>query len=120
MIDALMSGRLTADPKSGTSKNGKQFVTARVMVDIGGEERIGVSLIAFSESACAALLALNTGDSAALAGEFTPTQWTDKEGNTRLGGDLKVHGVLTAYHVRRKRNAIDGEPTGYRRLPGEL
>lgn len=120
MIDALITGRLAASPKVGTSKNGRRYVTARAMVDIGTEERLGVSLIAFSESACDALLALDTGDAVALSGEFQPRQWTDTNGNARLGGDLKVHAVLTAYHVRRKRNAVSGAPSGDDRASGDL
>lgn len=32
MIDALISGRLAADPKPGTSRNGNAYATARVLV----------------------------------------------------------------------------------------
>lgn len=42
----------------------------------------------------------------ALAGSLTPKVWTDREGNTRPAVDLVAHQVLTAYHVTRKRKAV--------------
>ncbi len=47
MIDALISGRLAADPKPGISKNGNAYATARVLVTANTEDRLTVSVIAF-------------------------------------------------------------------------
>lgn len=106
MIDALLSGRLAAVPKPGTSRNGNAYATARVLVEAGAEERLHVSVIAFDATTVAALLALSTGDAVALAGELTPKVWTDKEGVTHPSADLKAHAVLTPYHVTRRRKAM--------------
>lgn len=104
MIDALVTGRLAADPKPGTAKNGSAFATARLLVTTNDEQRLSVSVIAFE--AVDALLALSGGDTVTLAGELIPKAWTDSEGNARPAADLKAHAVLTPYHVRRKRLAV--------------
>ena len=62
------------------------------------------------------MLALGDGDSVALAGSLTPKVWTDKEGNSRPAVDLVAHKLLTAYHVTRKRNAVQ-KPVGQRPPP---
>lgn len=106
MIDALVTGRLAADPKSSTDKNGNTYATARVMVTAGGDERLSVSVITFDKSAVTALLALTSGDAVALAGEFTPRVWTDKDGKSQPSAHMKAHAVLTSYHVTRKHRAM--------------
>ena len=107
MIDALLSGKLAADPKAGISKNGNTYATARVWVTTGGEDRLSVSVIAFDAGTVAALLALSSGDAVCLTGELTPKVWTDKDGNARAAADLKANGLLTQYHVTRKRKAME-------------
>ena len=66
-----------------------------------------MNVIAFSESACAALLALESGDAVSLAGSLTPKAWTDREGVVRPALDLVASQVLTAYPVARKRKAVE-------------
>lgn len=110
MIDALVSGRLAADPKSGTGRNGSAYVTARVLVTTADEERPSVSVIAFSERVVDALMSMGTGEPVTLAGELTPKVWTDRDGNAQPTADLKAHAILTPYHVSRRRKAVQGEP----------
>jgi single-stranded DNA-binding protein len=109
MIDALISGRLAAAPKAGTSRNSNRFATARVMVPVNAEERISVSVIAFDPTAVEGLLALGSGDAVALAGELTPKVWTDQQGESRPSLDMKAHALVTPYHVTRTRRAVQGE-----------
>jgi single-stranded DNA-binding protein len=116
MIDALIAGKLYGSPTEKTSKAGKPFVTAKVRAAAGDGEALFVNVIAFDTTVCAALLALGEGDSLALAGSLTPKVWTDREGNTRPAMDMVAHGVLTAYHVTRKRRAVQGEQVGDRLL----
>ena len=106
MIDALISGKLYGQPTERTSKTGKPFALAKVRAAGGDGESLFVNVIAFDAAPCTALLALGDGDSVALSGSLTPKVWTDKEGNARPGLDLVAHQVLTAYHVTRKRNAM--------------
>lgn len=109
MIDALLTGRLAADPKPGTSRNGNPYATARIQASTSAEDRLSVSVIAFDADAVAGLLALSAGDTVALAGELTPKVWTDKDGNAHPSADLKAHKLLTPYNVTRKRKAMGGE-----------
>lgn len=109
MIDALLSGRLAADPKPGTSRNGNPYATARIQATTNAEDRLTVSVITFDTDTMAALLALSAGDAVTLAGELTPKVWTDKDGNPHPSADLKAHKLLTPYHVTRKRKAMEGE-----------
>lgn len=109
MIDALIAGKLHAKPESRTGKSGKPFVTAKVRAAAGDGESLFTNVICFDEHACAALLALDAGDSIALSGTLTPKVWTDREGNARPALDLVAHAVLTPYHVTRKRNAVQAE-----------
>ena len=109
-IDALISGKLHARPESRTSKNGKPFATAKLRAAAGDGDSLFVNVIAFEQAAVAALLALDAGDSLAVAGSVTPKVWTDKEGTARPALDVVAHQVLTAYHVQRKRRAM--QPAG--------
>ena len=85
------------------------LVTCKVRVPTSGEaETIFVSVIAFDAQPCRALLELGDGDSVALSGALTPKVWTDKQGQTRPALDMVAHQVLTAYHVTRKRKAMEG------------
>ena len=110
MIDALIAGRLHGQPTARTGKSGKPFAVAKVRAAAGDGESLFVSVIAFDDAPCNALLALSDGDSVALSGTLTPKVWTDREGNTRPSIDLVAHQVLTSYHVTRKRAAVRPPP----------
>ena len=60
-----------------------------------------MSVIAFETVAITALMALDAGDSVSLSGALTPKVW---QGKPAL--DLVAHGILTSYHVNRKRKAV--------------
>jgi single-stranded DNA-binding protein len=118
MIDALIAGRVFGKPAERTAANGKPYATAKVRVPTRAGDALFVRVIAFDAEARRALLALSDGDSVTLAGELTPKVWVDKEGNARPAVDLLAHGVLTQYHVARKRKLLrDLEDTA---KPGDL
>ena len=116
MIDALIAEKLYGQPKQMTGKQGKPFAIAKVRAAAGEGEALFVNVIAFDPATKAALLTLGDGDSVALAGSLTPKVWTDREGNHRPSVDLVAHQVLTAYHVTRKRKAVQ-KPVGQRQPP---
>jgi single-stranded DNA-binding protein len=62
-------------------------------------------VVAFSESAGAALLALSEGDSLAIGGTLKPGAWTDREGNARPQLDMVAAQVMTLYALKRRRDA---------------
>ncbi len=112
MIDGLIAGRVFGQPARRTGKSGKEFVVAKVRCAAGDGDGVFINVIAFNDTACTALLALNDGDSVALSGELTPKVWTDKTGEARPALDMTVHAVLSAYHVSRKRKVIQGDEGG--------
>ena len=109
MIDGLIAGKLYDAPEQRKGKGGNAFTVAKVRAAAGDGESLFVNVIAFDTEPCTALLALEDGDSVALSGTLTPKVWTDKQGNTRPSLDMVAHQVLPAYHVRRKRAAMDGQ-----------
>ncbi len=110
MIDGLISGKLHGTPTERISKTGKPFALAKVRAAAGDGEILFVNVIAFDDAPVAALLGLGDGDSVALAGSLTPKVWVDREGQHRPSLDMVAHQVLTAYHVQRKRRAM--QPAG--------
>ena len=72
MIEAIISGKVYGKPAQRTSKTGAAFTVAKLRVATSASESLFVNVIAFSESAQAALLALDDGDAAALAGTLKP------------------------------------------------
>jgi single-stranded DNA-binding protein len=105
MIDALISGKVMGTPAQRTSKNGNAFTVAKVRVPTG-EDSMFCNVICFAESAQAALLALGDGDAVALAGSLKVGVWQAKDGTHRPSLDMTVTQVLTAYHVTKKRKAM--------------
>ena len=116
MIEAIISGKVYGKPAQRTSKTGAAFTVAKLRVATSASESLFVNVIAFSDSAQAALLALDDGDAAALAGTLTPKVWTDRDGITRPALDLVAAQVLTAYGLGKKRAAVRaaGEPAADR------
>lgn len=108
MIEGLVTGTLVGLAEQRQGKNDSAFVVAKVKAAPGEGESQIVNVIAFAPEACAALLALDEGDTLALSGALTPKVWTDKQGNTRPALDMVASQVLTAYHVDRKRAALVG------------
>lgn len=112
MIDSLIQGKLHTKAQQRTGKSGKPFVTAKVTTTAKDGNAQFVNVIAFAPDACRALLALDAGEAVALAGELSSSVYTSKDGVPRVGLDLTAHAVLTAYHVTRKRRAVQpqGQP----------
>ncbi|MFM0263117.1 single-stranded DNA-binding protein [Paraburkholderia sediminicola] len=106
MIDGLVSGKLYGKPTERVGASGKAFITAKVRAAVRDGESLFVNVIAFDAVAKAALLALDDGESVAPAGTLTPKGWTDRNGDAKPTLDMVAHGVLTPYHVQRKRKAM--------------
>ena len=104
-IEALILGKLHQAPERRTAKNGREFVTAKVRAAVADADAIFVNVIAFDAKACAALLALEPGDSLALAGTLKLGAWTDKDGNARPNADMLAAQVLTVYALKQRRDA---------------
>lgn len=106
MIEGLVSGKVYGRPEQRTGKSGRGFVVAKVRAAVGEADAVFVNVLCFSESAQAALLALEDGDAVSLAGTLTPKAWTDKQGAARPALDLVAAQVMTAYGAKKKREAV--------------
>lgn len=115
-IEALILGKLHQRAEQRTSKTGRPFVTAKARAAAGDGESLFVNVIAFGDTACAALLAMDAGDSLALAGTLKPGAWTDREGNARPSIDVVAAQVLTVYGLKKKRDAAKA---GERQQPAD-
>lgn len=109
MIESLVSGKLHGKPMQRTSKTGRPFVTAKMRVATGADESHFVNVTAFSDSAQAALLALDDGDGVAVAGSLNVGMWTTREGVAAPSLSIIAAQVLSVYHLKRKRQAVQGE-----------
>ena len=111
MLTILASGTLVADPVERRSANDKPYVTCAVRVPAEDADAMMISVIAFSESAVAALLALAKGDALAIAGRAKLSSWT-KDGEEKHGLSVVADRVLTVYAAGKMRKAA--------REPGEV
>lgn len=109
MIDALISGRLRGAVTPRTTGAGKPFAVWRMATTDKNGESVLCSCIAFSQTAIEAAQRLTDGDSIAVSGEAAISTWQGNDGTARHGLDVLVHGVLTAYHLGRKRKGNDTE-----------
>jgi single-stranded DNA-binding protein len=106
VIDGLIGGKLYGKAAQRKSGNGKTYYTVKVRAAAGEGDALFVNVITFSGAVGETLLALDDGDSVSLSGALTPKVWTPPNGEPRPVLDMVAHGVLTAYHVTRKRQAV--------------
>ena len=118
MIDAIIGGKLFGSPTRRTGASGKPFVTCKVRVSAGDGESLICGVICFDQSVGDSLLALGDGDSVALSGSLTPKVYAPAGGDPRPALDLVAHAVLTSYHVKRKREAMQEKASHVR--PGAV
>lgn len=104
MLTILASGTLVADPRRRTSATGKDYATASLRVPAEDADPMLVSVIAFNADAVAAILALQRGDSCAIAGRAKLTSW-GKDGEQRHGVSVTADRVLTVYAAGKARKA---------------
>jgi single-stranded DNA-binding protein len=106
VIDGLIAGTVYGKPTERVGASGKAFVAAKVRAaDSDGEGQF-VNVVAFDGSVKTALLALSDGDSVSLAGAMKIGTFEARDGTIRVSISMVAHAVLTAYHVRRKRDAV--------------
>ena len=114
MFTALITGKLTKAPKSGTSGKGNAWTSASVRVPIQGHredehDSIFVSVIAFGSEADK-LSRMESGDTISVTGNAKFSSW-DKDGVTQTGLNVTVSSLMTPYQLKAKRTyeKIGGE-----------
>lgn len=108
MIDALIGGKLHAKPARRTAQSGREFTTAKMLAAGASGESVFINVVAFAAPAQSALLALDAGDSVAIAGTVTPKAYLDREGAPKASLDVVAQNVLTPFMLARKRR--DSQP----------
>ena len=117
-IEALILAKLHGKPEQRTGKTGRPFVTAKARAAVADGDAVFVNVVAFSEAAGAALLALDAGDAVALAGTLKAGAWIDRDGNARPSLDLVAAQVMTVYGLAKKRKAST-EPGNAQHAPAQ-
>jgi single-stranded DNA-binding protein len=113
VIDGLATGVLAGAPQEKMSASGKAYVQAKLRVPVADGESVFVLATAFDGDVRRALLALQSGDSVALSGTLKLGVWTPPQGGeARINVSMIAHALTTAYHVKRRREAVRGEDTG--------
>jgi len=116
MLDVLVSGKLIREPVTRTGQSGKPFTTALVRCDVGEEEQMLVSVIAFQEAG-EKLGRLRAGDAIAIAGSAKLSSW-EKDGETKHGLSVTASAVLSAYDVRKRRGNETAKDKPAAQAPG--
>ena len=121
MLSVLIEGTLLAAPVQRTSAKGTPLVTVQLRCSSDDGESILCSVIAFQASAIEALAALAAGDTAAVAGPASLSQW-EKNGEYQVGLKVTASRVLTVYDAGMRRKAAnqsqereprDGQASGF-------
>jgi single-stranded DNA-binding protein len=105
MIDALVGGKLFKAAEERRANSGKTFVTANIRAADGEGETVFINVVAFSDQAKAALLALDDGDSVSCSGTLKIGTYEARDGSVKPKVSMVAQNVLTAYQVTRKRKA---------------
>ena len=110
-INALVLGTLLTQPTQRTAKSGNAYTVCRLKVAGAGTGDAGadtllVNCIAFSETAQAALLALDAGEGIAVSGQLRAGVWQANDGTHKPGLDMTVGAVLSAYSIAKRRRAM--------------
>jgi single-stranded DNA-binding protein len=116
-IDVLVQGKLVKAPEQRTASNGKPYSLAQAAVAMD-EGDVLAGVVTFESAAVAGLLALGKGDAVAVAGRAKVGVWQPREGEPRASLSITAEQVLTAYHLRRKRQAVQSDDDGRTPAPG--
>lgn len=103
-VTALVTGKLIGDPERRTGQSGKAYVLAKIVAHDGDADSL-VSVMAFG-SAADQLAALGKGDTVAVNGRAKVNTWSGRDGEMKAGLSVTADAVLSAYHLKRKRQAV--------------
>ncbi|MFZ5557232.1 MAG: single-stranded DNA-binding protein [Pseudomonadota bacterium] len=105
----LATGILIADPQQRRAANGNDYATGAMRVPTEDAAAV-VSIIAFDQAACDALLAHRKGDALSVSGRSKLTAWTGRDGETRHGISVVAEQVISAHQAAtRARKHRNGE-----------
>lgn len=110
-IDALVTGTLHGEATAKTANNGSRYVTCKVRTSTADGSLLA-NVITFSDTVAKVLLSMGQGDSVSLSGTLNPKIWTPTDGQPKVVLDMQAHAVLTAFHVKKRRDAANEPQQG--------
>jgi single-stranded DNA-binding protein len=116
MTYALITGALFRDPETKISKNGKPFVVATI-ISKDGESTTFANIVAFSDGASDAILALRAGDALCVQGKATIGVY-EKNGEHRPSLSIVADRVLALHQPPKERKPKAPERPRQERLAG--
>lgn len=107
MLNALASGQIIREPKSGTSASGTRWANTTIRCATGTDKEGAaltafVNVVAFGDVADG-LSRLTQGDSVSVQGPLRQTEYQAKDGTARNGLEIVANALLTAYQISKKR-----------------
>ena len=109
MIDGLIGGTLAKDPEARTTKTGNPYGLATLRVPAGADTVIFARVMAFDAHVRDKLLALAKGDALSVAGSLEIGVWKTDNGEVRPSLSVIANALVSSYHVKRKRQAMQPE-----------
>lgn len=106
MIDVLVAGKFVGAAVERTASSGKTFVTSKLRTAESDGETQFVNLVAFDHGVKSMLLALSDGDSVAVSGAMKVSTYEARDKSVRVSLNVVASAVLSAYGVKRKREAV--------------
>ena len=125
MNSCIFTGRLTADPETRYTNDGKAVTTFHLAVDDGFGDNKTTSflrMVLFGKTAESAEKYLSKGRKVAVMGRAKQKSWTDKDGNKRQSVDF----IITAWEFcdsrpgEPKDNIQASEDDGFMGIPDNI
>ena len=118
MMNVMIDGVLTSDPKLRESKTGGPFLTANMRAAGDDRNLIWVSVIAFDAATVEAMAALKKGDAATLVGPASIKTW-EQDGAHRVSLSVTACRALSVNDAKPKKAIRRADESGgYHPNPG--
>jgi len=109
MLDALISGKLIKDPRSGNSAGGTAYTQFMLSVPVGEPQPMVITGVAFGDVA-GRIAKLQKGDSMSVIGSLKPTEWTDKTtSEIKHGMNVTANNALSVYDIQKRKSDKGGQ-----------
>lgn len=95
MLSILFTGMALCEAEEHVDRRNQPFVTIRMTALDAEGAAVQVSVVTFSRQAAEALRSVKVGDEIAIAGHASVNRWTDANGGTQVGLNVKARRVMT-------------------------
>ena len=108
-FQVMITGKLSQNPRTKTSKQGNPYVWMLLSVPTD-QERMSASVLGFDEKVADVMGKLNEGDEVAVTGTANINQWEKDDGTVRVSLNVVASQVMTMYYHRKKKKQFAEEP----------